>query len=113
MVDWADYDTHYTERYLGTSETNPVGYQKSSLLTYADKLERPLLLVHGRADDNVYFFHTLKLSDALFRAGKTHLVLPLSNFTRMVPEPLVTNASTSASRGTSKKTSKAATPPPW
>jgi dipeptidyl-peptidase-4 len=46
--------------------------------------------VHGTADDNVYFTHTLKLSDALFRAGKKHQVLPLANFTHMVPEPLVT-----------------------
>ncbi len=90
VVDWTDYDTHYTERYLGTPQDNPKGYQSSSLLAYADKLERPLLLIHGTADDNVYFFHTLKLSDALFRAGKPHTVLPLSNFTHMVPEPTAT-----------------------
>jgi dipeptidyl-peptidase-4 len=90
VVDWADYDTHYTERYLGTPEQDAAGYAKSSLLSYAEKLERPLLLIHGTADDNVYFFHSLKLSDALFRAGKVHQVLPLSNFTHMVPEPLVT-----------------------
>lgn len=90
VVDWADYDTHYTERYLGTPGDNPAGYAKSSLLSYADKLERPLLLIHGTADDNVYFFHTIKLSDALFRAGKKHQVLPLANFTHMVPEPIVT-----------------------
>ena len=49
-----------------------------------------LLLIHGTADDNVYFFHTLKLSDALFRAGKPHQLLPLSGLTHMVPDPLVT-----------------------
>jgi dipeptidyl-peptidase-4 len=49
-----------------------------------------LLLIHGTADDNVYFFHTLKLSDALFRAGKPHDLLPLSGLTHMVPDPLVT-----------------------
>lgn len=90
VVDWTDYDTHYTERYLGTPEASPGAYQKSSLLTHAAGLSRPLLLIHGTADDNVYFFHTLKLSDALFRAGKPHQVLPLSNFTHMVPEPLAT-----------------------
>ncbi|MFZ5470953.1 MAG: DPP IV N-terminal domain-containing protein [Myxococcota bacterium] len=90
VVDWADYDTHYTERYLDTPQANASGYQKSSLLTYAKELRRPLLLIHGTADDNVYFFHTLKLSDALFREGKKHQVLPLSNFTHMVPDPLVT-----------------------
>jgi dipeptidyl-peptidase 4 len=90
VVDWADYDTHYTERYLGLPVQNPKGYEASSLLSYASRLERPLLLIHGTADDNVYFLHTLKLSDALFKAGKAHEVLPLSGFTHMVPDPLTT-----------------------
>jgi len=90
VVDWTDYDTHYTERYLGLPQQNVEGYKNSSLLTYADKLARPLLLIHGTADDNVYFLHTLKLSDALFRAGKPHGVLPLSGLTHMVPDPLYT-----------------------
>src|SRR5690606_19282252 len=58
VVDWQDYDTHYTERYLGLPGAHPEAYAKSSLLTYASKLQRPLLLIHGTADDNVYFFHT-------------------------------------------------------
>lgn len=90
VTDWEDYDTHYTERYLGLPKDNPEVYREASLLTYADKLERPLLLVHGTADDNVYFRHTLKLSDALFRAGKDFEVLPLSGLTHMVPDPVVT-----------------------
>ncbi|HSP81110.1 MAG TPA: DPP IV N-terminal domain-containing protein [Myxococcaceae bacterium] len=92
VVDWLDYDTHYTERYLGLPEQQPQAYERSSLLTYARDESRalpPLLLIHGTADDNVYFFHTLKLSDALFRAGKWHELLPLSGLTHMVPEPLV------------------------
>jgi len=89
VVDWADYDTHYTERYLNTPEANAEGYAKSNLVTHAPKLTRPLLLLHGTADDNVYFFHSLKLSDALFRAGRPHNLLPLSGFTHMVPEPAV------------------------
>jgi dipeptidyl-peptidase-4 len=91
VVDWRDYDTHATERYLGLPEEHPEAYEVSSLLTYA-KREGPigkLLLIHGTADDNVYFFHTLKLSDALFRAGKPHELLPLSGLTHMVPDPLV------------------------
>jgi dipeptidyl-peptidase-4 len=91
VVDWRDYDTHATERYLGLPQEHPEAYEKSSLLTYARK-EGPigkLLLIHGTADDNVYFFHTLKLSDALFRAGKPHELLPLSGLTHMVPDPLV------------------------
>ncbi len=90
VVDWLDYDTHYTERYLGVPAVHPKAYEVSSLLSYVDQAKRPLLLIHGTADDNVYFLHSLKLSDALFRAGKPHAVLPLTNFTHMVPDPLVT-----------------------
>lgn len=89
VVDWLDYDTHYTERFLGVPPAASKAYEVSSLLTYVEKATRPILFMHGTADDNVYFFHTLKLSDALFRAGKPHQVLPLANFTHMVPEPLV------------------------
>jgi dipeptidyl-peptidase 4 len=89
VVDWLDYDTHYTERYLGMPDTDREAYEEGSLLTYASKLSRPLLLVHGTADDNVFFRHTLRLADALFRAGKEFEVLPLSGLTHMVPEPLV------------------------
>jgi len=90
VADWLDYDTHYTERYLGLPEANPQGYERSSVLTYAKELRRPLLIVHGTADDNVYFSHALKMSDALFRAGREHDFLPLAGFTHMVPDPLVT-----------------------
>lgn len=90
VVDWLDYDTHYTERYLGIPPGDGKAYKDASLLTYAGDLRQPLLLVHGTADDNVYFRHTLKLVDALFRAGKDFEVLPLSGFTHMVPDPVVT-----------------------
>lgn len=90
VVDWSDYDTHYTERYLGLPEQQPRAYQVSSLLSYVKDAQRPVLLIHGTADDNVYFLHSLKLSDAMFKAGKAHSVLPLTNFTHMVPDPLVT-----------------------
>lgn len=86
VVDWRDYDTHYTERYLGTPEANPAGYEASSLLTWAPKLERPLLLIHGTGDDNVYFFHSLALADALFKAGRPFEFLPLTG-THMVADP--------------------------
>lgn len=90
VVDWRDYDTHYTERFLGLPDAQPKAYEVSSLLSYVKDAKRPILLIHGTADDNVYFLHSLKLSDALFKAGKPHAVLPLSNFTHMVPDPLVT-----------------------
>ncbi|MEM8963833.1 MAG: alpha/beta fold hydrolase [Acidobacteriota bacterium] len=89
VTDWHDYDTHYTERYIGLPQENPEAYRVSNVLTYADQLEVPLLIIHGTADDNVYFVHALKMSDALFRAGKDHDFLPLAGFTHMVPDPLV------------------------
>jgi dipeptidyl-peptidase-4 len=88
VVDWQDYDTHYTERYLDLPPANAAGYAESSLLTYAGRLSRPLLVIHGTGDDNVYFFHSLKLADALFRAGRPFEFLPLS-VTHQVPEAVV------------------------
>jgi dipeptidyl-peptidase-4 len=86
---WEDYDTHYTERYLQTPAANPDGYRHSSALTHAARLEVPLLLVHGTADDNVYFTHSLRLADALFRAGREADLLPLAGLTHMVADPLL------------------------
>ncbi len=64
-------------------------YQTSSMLTYAANLKRPLLLLHGTADDNVYFRHSLRLVDTLFRHGKSFEMVPLSGLTHMVPDPVV------------------------
>lgn len=88
-TDWYDYDTHYTERYLGVPPVDADAYDAASLLPLAGGLTRPLLLVHGTGDDNVYFRHTLRLIDALFRAGKSCDSLPLSGLTHMVPDPVV------------------------
>ena len=91
VTDWEDYDTHYTERYLGLLPESRKAYDEASLLPLAKNLSRPLLLVHGTADDNVYYRHTLKLSDALFRAGKPFEVLPLPGVTHMyTADPEVT-----------------------
>jgi len=84
VTDWQDYDTHYTERYMGLLPENKKEYDESSLLPLAPKLERPLLLVHGTADDNVYYRHTLRLCDALIRAGKEFEMMPLPGVTHMV-----------------------------
>jgi dipeptidyl-peptidase 4 len=92
VTDWRDYDTHYTERYMGLLESSGPAYEASSALTHAAELERPLLLIHGTTDDNVYFTHSLKLSQALFRAGKPFEMLPLAGFTHMVPDPVVKRA---------------------
>lgn len=92
VTEWLDYDTHYTERYLGVPTSAEEVYKANSLLTYAGKLERPLLLLHGTSDDNVYFRHSLRLVDTLFRAGKDFEILPLSGLTHMVPDPQVMEA---------------------
>lgn len=92
VTDWRYYDTHYTERYMGLPEKNKAGYDRGSALVHAGELSRPLLLVHGTTDDNVYFTHSLLLSQKLFLAGKTFDMLPLAGFTHMVPDPTVKKA---------------------
>lgn len=89
VTDWTLYDTHYTERYLGRPDSDPDAYARSSLIADAPRLERPLLLVHGLADDNVVAAHTLRLSSALLAAGRPHSVLPLSGVTHMTPQEVV------------------------
>ena len=92
VSEWRNYDTFYTERYLGIPEDAAEAYDRSSLLPLAAGLERPLLLVHGTTDDNVYFLHSLQLSDRLFRAGRLHQFLPLGGFTHMVADPVMQEA---------------------
>jgi dipeptidyl-peptidase-4 len=89
VTDWRLYDTGYTERYLGHPDDDPGPYDRSSLLADAPKLDRPLLLIHGLADDNVVAAHTLRLSSALLAAGRPHTVLPLSGVTHMTPQEVV------------------------
>ena len=93
VTDWTLYDTHYTERYLGL----PGGeaYARSSIVDDAAvppterSPHRPLMIVHGLADDNVVAAHTLRLSSALLAAGRPHQVLPLSGVTHMTPQEVV------------------------
>ncbi|MDX2698259.1 prolyl oligopeptidase family serine peptidase [Streptomyces ipomoeae] len=94
VTDWRLYDTHYTERYLGDPTATPKTYAKSSLVTDAGlsapaEPHRPLMIVHGTADDNVVFAHALLLSSALLAAGRPHEVLPLSGVTHMTPQEQV------------------------
>ena len=86
VTDWHLYDTHYTERYLGHPGEHVAAYERSSLLGDAAGLQRPLLIIHGLADDNVVSAHTLRLSAALLAAGRPHSVLPLSGVTHMTPQ---------------------------
>ena len=89
VTEWRWYDTHYTERYLGNPKIEPEPYRRSSLIDDLDSLERPLLLIHGLADDNVVAAHTLQLSSALLAIGAPHSVLPLAGVSHMTPQEVV------------------------
>ncbi len=88
VVDFADYDTAYTERYLGTPQAQPDAYKKTNVLTYAAGLSRPLLIMHGLTDDNVYFQNSVKLTQALIAAGKPYQLLLLPG-THQLPDPVL------------------------
>jgi dipeptidyl-peptidase-4 len=68
------YDTAYTERFLGRPQDDPEAYRRSSPISFVDQggPHRPLLLIHGLADDNVVVAHTLQLSAALFTRAYHH-----------------------------------------
>ena len=88
VVDFDDYDTAYTERYLGMPQTDTEAYRKTNVLTYAASLSRPLLIMHGLTDDNVYFQNTVKLTQALIKAGKPYQLLLLPG-THLLPDPVL------------------------
>jgi dipeptidyl-peptidase-4 len=68
VTDWALYDTHYTERYVGgTPKSDPEAYERSGVFAHLDGLKSPLLLIHGMADDNVLFTNTTRLIDELVK----------------------------------------------
>ncbi|WP_235963230.1 S9 family peptidase [Tautonia rosea] len=77
VTDWDGYDTGYTERYMGTPETNPDGYAESSVLDKASQLEGALLLVHGLLDENVHFRHSARFIASLIRANKPFEIFPI------------------------------------
>jgi dipeptidyl-peptidase-4 len=83
VTDQRLYDTHYTERYLGHPEREPEAYRRSSPLTFAADLRRPLLLIHGFSDDNVIVGHTVQMSAALFAAGIPHELVLIPNASHM------------------------------
>jgi dipeptidyl-peptidase-4 len=94
VTDWTLYDTHYTERYLGDPNEDSEPYERASLIRAAGDFKgpgtmRPLLVIHGLADDNVVVAHTLRFSSALLAAGLPHSVLPLSGVTHMTPQEVV------------------------
>jgi dipeptidyl-peptidase-4 len=76
VTDWDGYDTHYTERYLGTPQENPTGYEQSSAVAAAESLAGALLIVHGMIDENVHFRHSVRLADGLIAARRPFRLLP-------------------------------------
>ena len=70
VADWRNYDTIYTERYMGTPQDNADGYWKSSPVHFAKDLHGKLLLIHGAIDDNVHMSNTIQFLYELQKAGK-------------------------------------------
>ncbi|MFI6400855.1 prolyl oligopeptidase family serine peptidase [Streptomyces sp. NPDC050548] len=94
VTDLRLYDTHYQERYIGHPAEQPEVYRRNSVIDDAGLVDaaephRPMLIVHGLADDNVVVAHSLRLSSALLAAGRPHEVLPLSGVTHMTPQETV------------------------
>ncbi|MFF4487272.1 prolyl oligopeptidase family serine peptidase [Streptomyces sp. NPDC001544] len=94
VTDLRLYDTHYQERYLGHPGERPEVYRRNSLVDDAGLVDaaephRPMMIIHGLADDNVVVAHSLRLSSALLAAGRPHEVLPLSGVTHMTPQETV------------------------
>jgi dipeptidyl-peptidase-4 len=70
VTDWRQYDTIYTERYMGTPQENPEGYKNSSPVHFAANLRGKLLIAAGTGDDNVHFGNTVELAEAFIDAGR-------------------------------------------
>ena len=86
---WELYDTHYTERYLGTPAGNQAGYAGSSVFPAVDAIDVPLLLMHGMADDNVLFSHSTELMRALQDAGVPFELMTYPGSKHALQEPTV------------------------
>jgi dipeptidyl aminopeptidase/acylaminoacyl peptidase len=93
VMDWKNYyatNPQYTAQRLGFPEKNPEAYKRSSPITYADKLERPLLILHGISDDNVHVQDSMQMIEKLVRLGKTRyfeaMLYPSENHGFVRPE---------------------------
>jgi dipeptidyl aminopeptidase/acylaminoacyl peptidase len=93
VADWKNYYASspvYTAERLGFPDKNPEAYKRSSPIAYADKLERPLLILHGMQDDNVHAQDSIQLIEKLIRLGKTQyfeaMLYPAENHTFARPE---------------------------
>ena len=84
VTDFRYYDTAYTERYMGSDETNHAGYEQASVINFASQMEGKLLIIHGLLDENVHFRHTALLTDALVKQHKDFSLFALPK-TRHMP----------------------------
>ena len=77
VTHWDGYDTHYTERYMGTPKSNPDGYHEGAVMTHVNNMKNncKLMLVHGLIDENVHFRHTARLINSLIQARKEYDLL--------------------------------------
>ena len=87
VTKWELYDTHYTERYMGTPQADGAAYKKSSALENATAISDPLLLIHGMADDNVVFENTTALMAKLQSAAKPFETMVYPGQTHRVAGP--------------------------
>jgi dipeptidyl-peptidase-4 len=79
-----NYDTIYTERYMGLAKDDQKGYESSDVTKSVDKLYGALLLVHGTSDDNVHFQNSIQVIDALIKAGKQFRLMIYPNKTHSI-----------------------------
>jgi dipeptidyl-peptidase-4 len=79
-----NYDTIYTERYMGLLKDDPKGYAESDVTKSVDKLHGALMLVHGTSDDNVHFQNSIQMIDALIKAGKQFRLMIYPNKTHSI-----------------------------
>jgi dipeptidyl-peptidase 4 len=84
VTDQRNYDTIYTERYMGLLKDDKDGYEQSDVMKNADKLHGALLLVHGTSDDNVHFQNSIQMIDALIKAGKQFRLMIYPNKTHSI-----------------------------
>lgn len=86
VTNWRDYDSIYTERYLGLPKDNSNAYD-DSMVAAASRLHSSLLLIHGMSDDNVHFQNTVQMADALIRFGKQFRLMIYPNKTHGISGP--------------------------
>jgi dipeptidyl-peptidase-4 len=84
VTDQLNYDSIYTERYMGLLQSDKAGYEQSDVTKSADKLHGALLLVHGTGDDNVHFQNSVQMINALISAGKQFRLMIYPNKTHSI-----------------------------